>query len=82
LKLQSYLDLTENLEFNSALYYIDELSGAIGDYTRVDLGLTWRPSPNVELSIWGQNLLDPSHRETSSAVEFERAVLFQATLRY
>jgi iron complex outermembrane receptor protein len=65
-QLRSMLDITDDLEFNAGLYYVDNVP--LHDapaYVRLDLGLTWRPTENVELSIWGQNLLDPSHREYS-----------------
>ena len=30
---------------------------------RFDLGLAWQIRPEVELSLWGQNLLDSGHVE-------------------
>jgi iron complex outermembrane receptor protein len=32
-------------------------------HTRADVRLGWRPSPRWELSVSGQNLLDPRHPE-------------------
>jgi iron complex outermembrane receptor protein len=82
-KFRSYLDITDNLEFNSALYYVDHLPGpAAPSYVRLDLGLTWRPTNNLELAVWGLNLLEPGHRETSATIEVERSVFFQASLRF
>lgn len=89
LQLQSYLDITEDLEFNAALYYVDNIPAFDAEaYIRLDLGLTWRPSPNVEIALWGQNLLDPEHPEAESTLlsnspaEMERSVYLQATFRY
>jgi outer membrane receptor protein involved in Fe transport len=86
--LQSYLNITDDLEFNGALYYVDEAPALHAeDYLRLDLGLTWRPAPNVEIALWGQNLLDPRHSEgvaitTTSPGEMERSVYLQVTLRF
>lgn len=85
----SFLDLTEDLELNTAAYFTDvvENRGA-GSNLRFDIGLTWRPKPNLELAIWGQNLLDPSHREYDEEYfqpaprEIERAVYAQLTIRF
>lgn len=85
----SYWDITPDLELNSALYYVDSLSGlGIDSYIRLDLGMTWRPIANLELSAWGQNLLDPSHPESrhdvfvATPTEIERSLFFEVTLRY
>jgi iron complex outermembrane receptor protein len=68
--LRSYVDLTKDLEFNGALYYVEQTSHTGGivplttpSYVRLDLGLTWRPTKSIELSLWGQNLLDNRHSE-------------------
>ena len=88
-QIRSALDITKDLEFNSAVYFVDNVSdrGAKA-YTRLDLGLTWRPRENFEIAVWGQNLLDPSHREFSetvfkdNAAEVERTLFVQATIRF
>lgn len=93
-QVRSELDITQDLEFNAALYYVDSdtvggaLETAIGSYTRVDAGLTWRPDKNTELSIWGQNLFDPSHPETATYIpagtvnEIPRSVYLKLTKRF
>jgi len=82
-QLRSYLDITDNLELNGALYYVDRVPTVDArDYLRFDIGLTWRPTHNLELSVYGQNLFDPQHREFSGINEIERSVFFQASLRF
>ncbi len=65
-QLRSYFDITRNLEFNAALFYVDNLSALdVPAYTRLDVGLTWRPVKNLDLSAGVQNLLDNRHNEYS-----------------
>jgi len=77
------------LALNSALYYVDNTPNQNAQaYFRLDLGMTWRPSENLELAIWGQNLLDPSHLEfdesftQSAPSEVQRGVFLQATVKF
>lgn len=72
-QLRSYFDLPHNFQLNTAAYYSGSTSTPLKAATvpldsilRVDLGLTWRPRPGLELGIWGQNLLEPSHSEFGS----------------
>jgi hypothetical protein len=50
--------------------------------------LGWRPTDNWELSLVGQNLLEPKHEEfkdveaTLLTTQIRRAVFAQAVLRY
>ena len=83
LKARSYLDITDDLELNTALYFVDRVPTPDADsYVRLDIGLSWRPYPSVELSIWGQNLLEETHRESSGIVEVERAAYAGVALRF
>ena len=88
-QLRSSLDITHDLTLNSALYYVDNASVHDAQaYIRLDLGMSWRPSENFELTVWGQNLLDPSHLESddsftqSAPTEVERGVYVQTTIRF
>src|SRR5688572_4196554 len=72
-QLRSSLSLTRDLTLHGAAYYVDDVtvglvngSADIPSYIRVDAGLTWRPKPWVEFSIWGQNLFDDGHPESPS----------------
>ena len=88
-QIRSYYDISKDLELNTTLYYADNVSGqGVPSFFRLDVGLTWRPSPNLELSVWGQNLLDGSHREFNETfrqplpIEIQRSVYAQVTLRF
>ena len=88
-QIRSFLDITKDLEFNSALYFVDSVASQGADaYFRLDLGATWRPTANLELAIWGQNLTEKSHREFNDALflarpaEVPRSVYLQATMRF
>lgn len=86
---RSYYDITDDLELNAAVYFVDQLFGRdVPGYVRVDLGVTWRPDDRLEISVYGQNLLDPHHREfvdpffQGSAAEVPRAAYIQASVRF
>jgi iron complex outermembrane receptor protein len=88
-QIRSYFDLHRNLELDSALYYVDEVPGLdIDSYFRLDVGLTWRPRPDLELAVWGQNLLESRHFENASIAntdapsQIERGVYGRVTLRF
>jgi iron complex outermembrane recepter protein len=81
-QLRSCLDLGDDWEFNAALYHVDEIERtAIDAYRRLDLGLTWRASEQLELALWGQNLSEDQHAEASGAL-VPRSVYVQATVRF
>jgi iron complex outermembrane receptor protein len=63
-QVRSDLDLPHALELDTALYYNGRLpTSGVPSHTRVDLRLAWRPTKSLELSLVGQNLLDPRHLE-------------------
>ncbi len=92
--LRSYLDITRHVELNSVIYYVnqtlhpsDPTIFTVPSYVRLDLGATWRPTKHLELSIWGQNLLDDGHSEftsvnTSFLTEVPRGVFGKITWRF
>jgi len=62
--MQSFLDLPKNLEFSQAYRYVSALPAQqVGSYGTVDLRLGWRMFRNFELTVVGQNLLQPRHAE-------------------
>jgi len=66
-QLRSYLDINDHLEFNSALYYQDNVRHPdirLPRAFRLDAGLTWKDEEDgYECRLWGRNLLDPKYRE-------------------
>ncbi|HEX7053490.1 MAG TPA: TonB-dependent receptor [Burkholderiales bacterium] len=77
--LRASLDMSERQELQAALRHVSALPAPELDaYTALDLRYAWRPSKRVELSVVGENLLDPRHPEfaTSAAppVELRRSV--------
>ena len=67
-KLRSLLDLPRHLEFDTSLYFVDNLPGQdIPGYIRLDTRLGWNPTEEVEVSIALQNLLDDRHPEFGDA---------------
>ncbi|MDH3257745.1 MAG: TonB-dependent receptor, partial [Nitrospinota bacterium] len=86
---RSYLDLPKGWELDAAVNYVDELPDlGIEDYVRLDLRLGWHASKNVELSVTGQNLLEPKHQEFNAVVGgvqpalVPRSVYGKITLRF
>jgi iron complex outermembrane receptor protein len=86
--LRSYIDLPNNFEFDSFVYYNDVLSGEdIDSYIRLDARLGWNLTENLELSLIGQNLTDPYHEEFSpfaysQKTEVGRTVFGRAALQF
>jgi iron complex outermembrane receptor protein len=80
----------ENLQLHSATYFVDENDSvrSANAFVRLDLGLTWQINDRWELSVWGQNLLDPQHPEFGDgmfnpvAAEIPRSAYFQLTTRW
>jgi iron complex outermembrane receptor protein len=93
-QIRSYLDLPYHVEFNSALYYTDQISplsggtpAVISAYFKLDLGLTWHPTKSLEIGIWGKNLLQGEHAEFGSQestliTEIPRSVMGKITFRF
>jgi iron complex outermembrane recepter protein len=79
------LDLPQNIEFDIFGRYMDALPNPkVPSYFTLDVRLGWRPTKNLEISIVGQNLTDPQHREFGAPTfpEVERSVFAKATLRF
>jgi len=65
--IRSYMDLPENLQFDTMLFHVDALDGLnVPGYTRLDIRLAWNPIKNLSLSLKLQNLLDNRHPEFGS----------------
>ncbi|MFZ0131846.1 MAG: TonB-dependent receptor [Desulfobacterales bacterium] len=72
--IRSYLNVTPQIDFDAALRFVDSLPERnIKSYTVLDARLAWRPLPNLELSLVGQNLLEEGHAEFTT-LEVQRSV--------
>jgi iron complex outermembrane recepter protein len=93
-QIRSYLDLPHHIEFNGALYYVDQISAPSGttltmipSYIKLDLGITWHPTKSLEIGIWGKDLLDNEHPEfaaleTTLITEMPRSVMGTITWHF
>ncbi|MEI6205141.1 MAG: TonB-dependent receptor [Desulfuromonadales bacterium] len=61
---RSTLSLPKNVTCTFWLRYVDSLPGpGVPDYVTFDARVGWKPLPNLELSLVGQNLLEQKHME-------------------
>ncbi len=68
--LQSYVDLTPRLSFDTSLYFVGELPApSIHAYARLDSKIGWKFDKHITVALVGQNLLDPHHLEFGSAFQ-------------
>lgn len=62
--LQSQFNLSKKLEFDQTYRYVSALPAqAVEAYNTADVRLGWHPVKGLELSLTGQNLLQPHHAE-------------------
>ena len=62
--LQSEINLPEHLEFDQSFRYVDSLPAqSVRAYTTADARIGWNPTKSLNLSVTGQNLLQPHHAE-------------------
>jgi len=62
--VQSSLDLHKKFALDQSLRYVSALPAqGVAAYSTADVGFTWRARPGLNLSIVGQNLLQPHHAE-------------------
>ncbi len=81
--LQSSLDFTRKVAFDQNLRYVSALPAQqVRAYATADAGFTWRARSSLNLSIVGQNLLQPHHPEYGgdpSRVGIKRSVYGKIT---
>src|SRR5262249_37715801 len=66
--LRGSADVARNIEVDSTLRFVSQLpSPVVPSYTELDGRLGWNPTPYIELSIIGRNLLDKQHPEFGPA---------------
>lgn len=94
--IRSQLSITDNWEFDSTFRYVDRLPSIEGtppvevdSYCELDLRLGWHPTKQLEISLVGQNLLNPDHLEhvarnfiNTEPVEVQRGVYGKVTWRF
>jgi len=88
--LQSSWDLPAHLRLDAIARWVDELPALdVPAYPSLDVRLAWSPHRDWELSVVGQNLLDPQHPEFGNvalsgamASEVPRGVYGQLTFHH
>jgi iron complex outermembrane receptor protein len=64
ISFHSTLDLPLHVKCTLWLRYVDALRGpGTPEYVTLDARIAWKPLPNLELSLVGQNLFEPKHQE-------------------
>ena len=85
-QLRSVYDLTDDLELDFSLNYVDNVpEGDIPNYLRFDVHLGWNITENLELSLVGQNLFNKRHPEfgvTNAQIQTEAEQGFYTKLTY
>lgn len=64
--LQSMLNLPAAFQFDTVFRFVDALTQegpTVPSYFTADLRLSWRPRPDLELAVVGQNLIENRHPE-------------------
>ena len=90
--LRSYFDVTHDIQFDTHIYYVDQLdirdavdaqNQTVDGYVRLDARVGWRPTKTMSLDIGGRNLNDSQHAEFGTvpfvvATEVERSYYIKA----
>lgn len=86
LLLRSLLNFSANWECDATVRYVSPIrTQPAPGYTEADLRLGWRPTPEWEFSVLGQNLLHDHHPEFNTPGarrELQRAVYAKASWRF
>jgi iron complex outermembrane recepter protein len=62
--IQSFVSLPKKLEFDQTYRYVSTLPAqAVGSYQTADARFGWHMTPELELSVGGQNLLQPHYAQ-------------------
>jgi iron complex outermembrane receptor protein len=87
--LRSSVDLPKHFEQDTTLRFVDHLPSLnLPNYYSLDAHLGWRPVPNLELSIGGQNLLNNWHFEfmpdfvNTSPTVVKRSIFGSITVKF
>lgn len=84
----NHYDINSTLALDNVLYYVGSVNDPVNRldvdaYFRLDTGITWQARDDLEISVWGQNLLDDQHQEyntilTQDNVEIPRSFFIKA----
>jgi len=81
--LRSNLDITDDIEFDSGIRYVGRLSSIdVDSYIGIDFRLGWKPMPDLEFSLVGQNLFSRSHAEFMPDFDLSLPVEVQRSFFY
>jgi iron complex outermembrane receptor protein len=85
-QLQSYFDVSRNLEFSLTFRYVGAIPYyLVPAYETADARIAWRPVKHFEFAVVGRNLLQPRHFEYGGdpgpLVAIKRNVLASLTFR-
>lgn len=84
--LRSSFDLPRQTELDLTARYVSALpSPFVPSYFTVDMRLGWRPRPDLEVSVTGQNLVGPAHGEftgETTRTAIARAVFVELLMRF
>jgi iron complex outermembrane recepter protein len=62
--LRSTFDVTKDVELDGWLRYVDDIASLhVPSYFSLDVRLAWKPLPDMELALIGQNLFNSGHKE-------------------
>lgn len=65
--LQAFYNISKKLSFNTAFYYTDIISASnIQAQLKLDCGIIYQATSNLELSLYGSNLLDSTTQEAGN----------------
>lgn len=84
---RTFWDLPHNIELDSQTRYVNNLKASrVPAYWEMDLRLAWRPIPQVEISVVGQNLFHNHHLEFQSSTAYrpqqERSVYAKTVVQF
>jgi iron complex outermembrane receptor protein len=87
--LKNYILLTESLELDATIRYVDQLSDiGIDDYVTGDIRLAWKPKEDLSIELVGRDLFGPSRLEFDELIapfvhtEVERGIYGKITWKF
>jgi len=85
--IQSFVRLPKKLEFDQTYRYVSALPAqTVGSYQTMDTRFGWHITPELELSVGGQNLLQPHYAQfggdPGGPVEVKRSVYAKLVWRF